>query len=345
MIHDVQEIVRRLDSEDPLGLGVAAGWRATRLESRRYSSIHVLTSHAAASVLRARTGGDALVLKLYRAAQGPRRQREFDDLERVYRALGDGGGVVRPVVCYPEHGAVITVRAEGRPLAPSVRRAIRRGGDAAALGLAAAQCAAAGAWLRRFQASGRAFAADQRPPHLHDAAAFLAYCDERLRLLEHASPGIDIATRTRLLAHAAAALQSLPAAVFTNVTWSHSDFGPHNMLAGGERVTVLDFELAPQHPCFDAAYFVECLHGHSGPWVDAARVRRLERAFLAGYGEPVDAAYFALLRLRHLVCSYTSESRRAGLSTWLRWRSRAALRARLYRFTTLLAIRTHARAA
>jgi aminoglycoside phosphotransferase (APT) family kinase protein len=148
------------------------------------------------------------------------------------------------------------------------------------------------------------------------------------------------------LAHAAAALQSLPPRVFKTVTWSHADFGPHNMLCGdNERVTVLDFELAPQHPGFDAAYFVECLHGYSGPWVDAARVRRLERAFLAGYGEPLDAAYFALLRLRHLVCTYTSESRRAGLSAWLHWRSRAALRARLYHFTALLAIRTHARAA
>jgi Ser/Thr protein kinase RdoA (MazF antagonist) len=343
MRYDVQEIVRRLDADDPLRLGAPAGWTATRLENRRYSSIHLLAPTTAGDAVRERTGSDALVLKCYRAAQAERRRREFADLERVHGALG--GGVARPVACYPELGALITARAAGRPLGPLVRHALRRGGDARTLAQAAAHCAAAGAWLRRFQAAGAGALRGVRPAHLSDAAAFIAYVDERLRLLEHARPGIDAALRNRLLAHVAAGVQVLPARVFADVTWSHSDFGPHNVLADGDRITVLDFELLPQHPCFDAAYFVECLAGHVGPWVDPARVRRLERAFLAGYGEPMDATYFALLRLRHLVCTYTSESRRGGLAALLRWRSRAALRSRLQRVTTLLAIRTHARAA
>jgi len=345
MLHDVQEIVRRLDADDPLRLGAPAAWHAARLESRRYSSIHVLTPGAAQAAVRARAGSDALVLKLYRATQAERRRREFEDLARVHAVLGDAGGVVRPVACYPDLGAVITARADGRPLGLLVRRALRRGGDAATLAQAAADCTAAGAWLRRFQSAAAGSTAGSRPPHLTDAAAFVAYVDERLRVLERAAPGIDAPLRNRLLAHVAAAAHALPPAVFASVTWSHSDFGPHNVLVGAERLTVLDFELVPQHPCFDAAYFVECLAGHSAPWVDPMRVRRLERAFLAGYGEPIDGAYFALLRLRHLVCTYASESRRAGLTNWLRWRSRAVLRARLRRLTALLAIRTHARAA
>ena len=345
MQHDVQEIVRRLDADDPLALGRPAGWSVSRLEGRRYSSIHLLTAAATADTVRARTGSDTLVLKRYRSAQGDRRQREFEDLERVWSALGEAGGAVRPVACYPELGALITARAAGRSLAPLVRRAVAWTGDRETLALAAAHCAAAGAWLRRFQTAGAPQVQGARPPHLSDAAAFLAYVDERLRLLEHASPGIDTALRGRLLAHAASALQALSPRTFADVTWSHSDFGPHNILAEPARLHVLDFELLPQHPCFDVAYFVECLHGHTGPWVDSARVRRLERAFLAGYGEPLDPAYFALLRLRHLVCTYASEARRGGAAGWLRWRSRAALRARLRHVTSLLAMRTHARAA
>jgi hypothetical protein len=344
-LHDVQEIVRRLDAEDPLRLGSAPGWNATRLEERRYSSIHVLRPAAGLDVLRSRAGCDALVVKRYRSTQAERRQREFGDLERVYTALGPDGGVVRPVACFPDLGAVITAHAPGVSLGPLVRRAVRRGGDAQALGHAAARCLAAGAWLRRFQAAGATAMRGATPAHLPSADAFLAYLDERLRLLCGSHPGIDAALRNRLLAHAAAALQLVPQRAFATVTWSHSDFGPHNVLDTDAGVTVLDFELQAQHPAFDPAYFVECLAGHVAPWVDPARVRRLTRAFLAGYGEPLDAQLFGLMRLRHLVCAYASEARRSGVAAYRHWPSRLTLRARLRRFTTLLAIRTHARAA
>ena len=333
----VQEVIRRLEAEDPLGCGAApAGvrWRARRLEGRRYSSIFVLEPAAGSDTVRARIGSRQLVLKVYRAAQAARRQKEFDDLSRVHAALGGAqpAGVVRPVACYADLGALVTVRARGSPLVVLMRAACRRGGEPAALGQAAALCAAAGAWLHGFQAAGSEACRGQRPRDLGSPAGFLQYLDERLRLLCVARPGIELELRSQLMARAAAVLHSLSPGSLDAVTWSHSDFGPHNILVDGERLTVLDFDLAPQHPAFDATYFVESLSHVRGPLVDAASVRRLERAFLAGYGDAPGEMLLALFRLRHLVCSYLSESRRDGLARLAGWPGLVGMRARLRAF-------------
>jgi Ser/Thr protein kinase RdoA (MazF antagonist) len=253
--------------------------------------------------------------------------------------------VARPVTCWPEHGVVVTARAAGAPLAEFVRRAVRHGTDRNDLARAAAWCTTAGAWLRSFQARAPRERRSGSSPQLHSPQAFLAYLDERLRILTEVHHGVETALHTRLLAHAAATLHAVPPRVFEQVTWSHSDFGPHNVLVDGDALTVIDFELAPQHPAFDAAYFVESLAHRSGPLVDASRVRRLERAFLAGYGEPLDPAMFLLLRLRHLVCSYVSEARRGGVASLRGWPGLVTMRGRLRRFADLLSIRTRARAA
>ena len=110
---------------------------------------------------------------------------------------------------------------------------------------------------------------------------------------------------------------SSDATLLQPVCWSHSDFGPHNLLCDVQRITVLDFELIPQHPWFDAAYFVESLAGFSGLRYDAQHVGRLQRAFLNGYGLDGSEPLFLALRIRHLVC--TAASLRAQL---LRFRMR-----------------------
>lgn len=342
----LQEVLQRFERDDPLALGSAAArWQVERLEQRRFSSIYQLTPTGDAATVRARIDSEALILKLYEAAQPPRRQREFDDLRRVHAALGSRAGVVLPVACYADLGAIVTARAPGQSVAPLVRAAVRRSTDAATLARAAVACAEAGAWLRRFQAAGIGEMRGQRSQHLGDPRAWLDYLDDRLRILCEVRPGIEPTLRTRLLAHAAATLQAIPVATLEAVTWSHSDFGPHNVLLDGDAVTVLDLELAPQHPSFDAAYFVEALALHHGPLVDPSRVRRLERAFLAGAGAAAGEPLFRLFRLRHLLCAYVSESRRRGVATWKVWPGLLALRARLRRFPQVLPLRPTCRAA
>jgi Ser/Thr protein kinase RdoA (MazF antagonist) len=140
-------------------------------------------------------------------------------------------------------------------------------------------------------------------------------------------------------------LHALPARTWDAVTWSHSDFGPHNVLADGDTITVLDFELVPQHPYFDVAYFVESLAHAAGPHAEVSRVRRLERAFLAGYGMEVDRSLLALFRLRHLACTYVSEARRRGIAQVRAIPGLLALRERLRRFPEEISPRSASRAA
>jgi len=341
----LQEVLQRFERDDPLALGAGARWHVQRLEERRFSTIHLLTPVGDASTLRARIASDALIVKIYHAAQPPRRQREFDDLRRAHAAMGPRSGVITPIVCYADLGAVVTARSPGQSVGPLVRAAVRRSADAPTLARAAVACAEAGAWLRRFQAAGLNEMHGQRSPHLGDAHAWLDYLDERLRILCEARPGIEPSLRTRLLAHAASTLQSVPTASLEAVTWSHGDFGPHNVLLDGDTVAVLDLELAPQHPAFDAAYFVEALALHAGPLVDPTRVHRLERAFLAGAGASAEEPLFRLFRLRHVLCAYVSEARRSGVVHWKKWPGLLALRTRLRRFPHALPLRAARRAA
>src|SRR2546422_5833644 len=120
----VQDILRRLESDAPLALGKdAVRWRARRLEERRFSTIFLLEPATGRNAIRSRLDSDELVLKVYLAAQPARRQKEFDDLRLVHEALGraSGAGVVRPVACYAEWGALVTARARGEEVGSLLR--------------------------------------------------------------------------------------------------------------------------------------------------------------------------------------------------------------------------------
>jgi aminoglycoside phosphotransferase (APT) family kinase protein len=231
------------------------------------------------------------------------------------------------------------------PLVRLVREACRRGADRELLARAAALCTTAGGWLRTFQQAGTARLGNARSEQLGDAGRFPGVCRRTLARPARAASGhraqpARAASGTRCR-HAArlAAIQLRP------VTWSHSDFGAHNLLADGDKLHVLDFELAPQHPYFDVAYFVEALDHLHGPRIDASRVARLERAFLSGWGGQIDVSLLALFRLRHLVCAYVSEARRGGMAQLRGWPGLLGMRARLRQLPLLLAQRPGTRAA
>jgi hypothetical protein len=193
---------------------------------------------------------------------------------------------------------------------------------------ASSLCAEAGLWLRRFQESQGCLEA--RSPHLATPGAFVDYVSLRLRTMQQAPFGIaaDLVRRTRQALEGL--LQADGEACHASV-WSHSDFGPHNLLIDGSRLTVLDFELAPQHPWFDAAYFVESLAGFTGALFRAQNVRQLQRDFLDAYGASGEEPLFLGLRLRHLVCTAASLRQRRTRWPFLHWPEYVLLRRRLQR--------------
>ena len=305
----LQETLQRLHTEDPLQLGADCrpDWKAELLQERRYSRILALRpSGQAQDRVHQRLESDAIILKLYHAVQAERRQMEFDDLLRVQQLSGPNAGhaVVRPVAVYPDLGALLTARAVGDPASERVRQACGRGAAAQAMASAAAVCTAAGSWLQGFQQS-HALPAGTASPHLPTPQAFVDYVEDRLARMQQSPFALPDVLRQRARKILSATLAS-DATLLQPVCWSHSDFGPHNLLCDAQRITVLDFELIPQHPWFDAAYFVESLAGFSGLRYDAQHVGRLQRAFLNGYGLDGCEPLFLALRMRHLVCTAAS---------------------------------------
>lgn len=335
----LQESLRRLREDDPAGIAPShpTSWQASLLQERRYSRIFVVQPQEAAArlALQDRLESDAIILKLYHAVQAARRQQEYDDLEQVQRLCGTElqGTVVRPVAVYADLGAVMTVRATGEPVAPLMQQACRRRASVSQVAESAALSARAGSWLLAFQ-QAQPQPRGVRSPHLSTVDDFVTYVEARLARMQQRPFRVDapLLTRTRQ-----ALRQSLADdAILQSVTWSHSDFGPHNLLADDRRLTVLDFELMPQHPWFDAAYFVESLAGYRGPRYSAAHVERMQRAFLNSYGLTGDEALFVALRIRHLVCTAASLRAHRALRGLRHWPDHWMLRMHLDRLVQQL---------
>jgi Ser/Thr protein kinase RdoA (MazF antagonist) len=333
----LQDVLQRLSREDPLRLveTCQVEWDVEQLQERRYSAIYLLRAARGAACVQRALGTPEIVLKLYRAVEAPRRQKEFDDLCRVHEALSrmqlTPVGVPRPIAAFADLGAVLTARAPGSSAVPQMRAACRRRGSLELLAEMGTVCSRMGAWLREFQRVGSRRAKGQQPRFLGTPDGFVAYVDERLRLLTGVRPGIDVGLRTQAQDVLRRVLERVDPYVFRRVTWSHSDFGPHNVLVHAGGLTLLDFELGPEHPYFDAAYCMESIAGMHGPWVDGRRVARLQSAFLDAYGTPEDIPLFQAFRLRHLACSYVSESRRSGSGRVRAWPGLMRLRSRLAR--------------
>lgn len=331
----LQEVLARMRAQDPLRLveSCQVEWTVEPLQERRYSTIYALKACRGAGCVRAAIGSDEIVLKLYHACAPERRQAEFDDLCRVYEALSSrqmtAVSVPRPIAAFADLGAILTVRAPGVCAGGVIRAACRRHGNPQLLAAMAALCTRMGNWLREFQRVGGGRMAGQSPRHLATRDDFVAYVDERLLQLTQLRPGIDRAVRTLAVEHLRRLLATVDAEHFAQVTWSHADFGPHNVLVDGEVLTVLDFELRPEHPYFDVSYFIESLAGLRTPFADPDRLSRLETAFLTSYGTPLHPALLHAFRLRHLVCSYLSHARRRGLARLRAWPDLMSLRARL----------------
>ncbi|MBS2027789.1 MAG: phosphotransferase [Deltaproteobacteria bacterium] len=186
--------------------------------------------------------------------------------ERAHAALP--GSVARPIACFPEALAVVTEGAEGDTLATLLGRARWRG-QWQELQLTFAR---AGAWLAAFHASGRA---DERislarlrvrvDTHLRKAAG----TQDRRRALRRFD-GLAALVRSR-------ELRAVPL---------HGDFSLENIVASGDRVTILDFDVsggAVGTWLHDVAYLYAALARHAAkPWAPRRELERLQRALLRG---------------------------------------------------------------
>lgn len=343
----LQEALQRLRQQDPLELGAAgdSAWQATLLQERRYSRIFVVRplDPVAGELMRGRLETEAIVLKLYHAVQADRRQAEFDDLHRVRQLCGPDlqGSVVRPVAAFADLGVVMTHFAQGQPAAQLVQQACRNGASADQMAESAALCTRAGTWLSSFQL-GIPQLGDQLSPHLATADDFVDYVSARLAHMQRAPFRLSAAALVRTRRALRRALED--SQILQPVTWSHSDFGPHNLLGDATQVTVLDFELMPQHPWFDAAYFIESLAGFSGPRYSSTNVARLQRVFLSGYGLSGHEPLFLALRIRHLACTAASLRAQRTRLPIRNWADHWILRRRLARLVEQLQAAPHSSA-
>ncbi len=175
--------------------------------------------------------------------RGPARHRRVDleDLSRrpagppparVRRSCGvrDGLGAEaarrrRPVACYARTRRGDHARAR-RAARRTRRRATLRTGDAEALARAAA-AVHDGGYLAPASSKPRAPSRMRRRSSAASASpdAFVAYVDERLRILAKSHPRVEGALRNRASGARRRDLHALPAAHSDTVTWSHSDFG------------------------------------------------------------------------------------------------------------------------
>ena len=187
--------------------------------------------------------------------------------------------------------------------------------------------------MRRFQEE-QPLLGGVTSPHLATVADFEAYVDVRLQHMQTPPFALEDAWRQRTRRVLRQALAPQEQRLRTCV-WSHSDFGPHNLLwadaaATAGRLVVLDFELLPQHPWFDAAYWVETLAAYPAPRHGARRRQAMIDAFLAAYGLDGGEPLFLALRLRHLVCTAASLRQRRTRLRLLHWPQHRSLRQRLH---------------
>jgi Ser/Thr protein kinase RdoA (MazF antagonist) len=188
---------------------------------------------------------------------------------------------VRPIAFFPEDVAVVTEAAEGENLHGLIKRqAVLWRGRPAADRLAA-QCQAAGSWLRRFQDLTRR--PGQAPLPARDIRGRLE-ADLRACVAIGLSPGLA----EEVDRFVTGKLQALERRAYP-VVGVHPDFQPDNVLISPDGITVLDFTSfhdGPPHS--DVGRFLACVAFFAkSPLYPEARMQALMTAFMKGYGRSI----------------------------------------------------------
>lgn len=267
------------------------------------------TSYAYVKLLKPRADNAAEV-----ASMRGNVQRDFEMTRDVRNRLTpfEGLSTVRPIVCYPEHLAMVTEQAEGPTLSALLRHASRFG----ARGVAAAErvVSEAGRWLKAAQAvlpADRDVTAAKMRAYISvrlDALSEVQLDPRAATLTAEGRAGLE-ALRDRLLDEAAAELQPV---------WIHADYCPENIIAGRNATIVLDFTMAKGGTKYhDVSHlFLRLETMKAKPWSSGAAIDRLQAALLHGFeaGLHPSRPLFELLLFQHIVCHMVSmSSERGGL--------------------------------
>jgi len=218
---------------------------------------------------------------------------------------------VRPVVCYPEHLALVTEEAPGNTLLAETERGVawwRKSRSATSIERVAAR---AGAWIDAFQKT------DVARPDLSQSA-IRDYIDLRLaRLAGHPRAEFSEDDRRDVLVVLDRELAALSGPRLDSVP-IHGDLALGNVLVDGDRVVVLDFAMTTRGSRYEDVAHLYMQIGLLGmkPHFRAARAAQLQRALLEGFSAgPIEHdPLFRIMRLQHVACHYLGlVTRPAGL--------------------------------
>ncbi len=268
-------------------------------------------------------------------AHAARAQAEFDTLRRLRRDLQPWPDlrVPEPIMCLPEHRALILEEVGGETLKHLVLRQAQRPGSAQGWRRITDGFRAAGRWLGVIQSL------EQGPRERLDLEGMLAYDEVRLQRLvalgclrPRLADGVRAESRRlrdRLLD--GPALDSV---------FVHGDFCPSNMLLDGDTLVVLDFTMVERGSTHqDLTYCFEYLERFMNrlldrPFIRRRVIRELQAALLDGYRErmPISDPLFRLHQIRHHLNYLVNMHEPAlGPRRWVarfdRWRARRGLEA------------------
>jgi hypothetical protein len=229
--------------------------------------------------------------------------KEYDVLSKLYEGFSgmQGISVVKPLAVFPEYSTIVTREAPGPTLQHRLARATRLWASPRKTGRVGRYCYLAGKWLNRFQqltCQGKVpFSADD----------IRHYCNIRLSdLVAQPGSGIDERMRQDVLDWIEA-LSSQTHRQENMVAGCHNDYAPHNMIAGDDRLCVLDLGFFN----YDSTVYDVCRFWHrletfgQDPLVSRRCTGELQERFLAGYGQRVDrtGAVFRLAECRYALSS------------------------------------------
>jgi len=286
---------------------------------RPYSTVYQLRlNHANGSPRR------VLYVKIFKPSSTPaanqqkyleRLNVEFETARQLQSGISPSPGfsIVRPVAYFPELLALVTEKSPGEPLAAIIEKSCKRWHPVIKQQRVFRLCERAGEALAAIQQATR----DRTP---FDPRELVEYMDVRLQRLANAGETpFTPEHRNQVLHFLKRAVQRVPAAQLGRCG-SHCDYGPFNLLAFEDRVTVLDFSMYKIGSIYnDVTYFCHRLEGYlHKPIFSTRAIRGCQRAFLESYNRassrtkrPVEEdILFQLFWLRHVVNNYSAIMRK-----------------------------------
>lgn len=162
-------------------------------------------------------------------------RREFQVTLECWHAFNGAGriGCVRPLAYYPEHLAIATEEAPGRPLSELLEHVLLPFASKSDRQLLDHSCHGLAAWLRQFHHAGSS-------ETVADPTALTEYIDTRLRrLVANPMSGFTAADRLRVLLVTAWLVGRLQTRELVEVP-IHGELNPAHIIVDPERLTVLE---------------------------------------------------------------------------------------------------------